>query len=221
MAIDPGYGQQGAPAAGITTVTQAELADLLGVSRQAVNRAVARGRLTAEADGRLDPIRARRDWEQNRKRRRKTDAPSPVADLPLLPAVSPAAPTTAAPADPSGAGADAREAEEPADHTAAEALLDEGKIPTIAQSQAVREAYKTRAAKLHFEREAGLLIPRTKVVSSWHRVVRTTRDRLLLMPERLAPVLASVTDPNEVRRLLDAELRSALEELTDERTPGA
>lgn len=193
----------------MTTVTEAELADLLGVTRQAINKAVQRGRLTREADGRLDPIRARRDWESNRKRRRAGASPSPVADLPLLP-VEPR--EAEGPADDAG--------DEPEDRTAAEAMLDDGKIPTIAASQAVREAYKTRAAKLHYEREAGLLIPRTRVVSTWHRVVRTTRDRLLLLPERLSPVLASVTDPLEVRRLLDAELRAALEEMTDERTPG-
>jgi hypothetical protein len=193
----------------ITTVTEAELADLLGVTRQAINKAVQRGRLTREEDGRLDPIRARRDWEQNRRRRRKNAGPSPVADFPLLPAVAP----PAAPSPPAGAG-------EVGEHTAAEAMLDAGQIPTIAQSQAVREAYKTRAEKLKFEREAGRLIERTQVVATWHRVVRTTRDRLLLLPERMAPVLAAETDPVVVRRLIEAELRAALEEITEERTAG-
>lgn len=46
-------------------VRPAELARILGVSRQAVGKAIKSGRVRVDADGRVDPQRATRDWLRN------------------------------------------------------------------------------------------------------------------------------------------------------------
>lgn len=46
-------------------VTKAEFAALRGVSRAAVNKAIASGRISLEPDGSIDPERAMREWDAN------------------------------------------------------------------------------------------------------------------------------------------------------------
>ncbi len=41
------------------------------------------------------------------------------------------------------------------------------------------------------------------------------RDRLLNMPDRMAPLLSAETEPKQVRELLDAELRLVLDDAAD------
>jgi len=77
-----------------------------------------------------------------------------------------------------------------------------GAAPSLATSRAVREVYQARLAKLEYEQKVGKLIEADQVKARAFRMARSARDALLTMPDRLAPILASSTDVQEVHRLL-------------------
>jgi len=52
--------------------------------------------------------------------------------------------------------------------------------------------------------------------SQWYTVVRQIRDKLLAIPAKLAPQLAALSDPAEIRDLLDAEIIAILKSLQEE-----
>lgn len=60
-------------------VTQAEMARRLKVTRSAIAKAVAGGRMTVFDDGMLDPAVAAIQWQANRRRRPRMSPPAPGA----------------------------------------------------------------------------------------------------------------------------------------------
>jgi hypothetical protein len=86
--------------------------------------------------------------------------------------------------------------------------------PTYAQSRAVRELYLARLAKIDFQERSAKLVSRDEVTVAAFTKARTVRDNLLNIPDRLAAMLAAETDPNAVHRILTAEIRKALDELS-------
>ena len=82
-------------------------------------------------------------------------------------------------------------------------------------ARALHETYRARTARLEFERLSGMLVPADDVRSQAFTAARRVRDSILALPDRLAPVLAAITDPAEIHRALAAELRQALEELSN------
>lgn len=87
--------------------------------------------------------------------------------------------------------------------------------PSFAQSRAIREAYNARLTKLSYEEKSGCLIKIDLVKVAWFNTLRVLRDRVLNMPDRLAPVLSAETDPKIIRDLLDKELRQILGDAAD------
>ena len=90
-----------------------------------------------------------------------------------------------------------------------------GNGPSYAQSRAIKEAYLARLAKLEYEEKSGAVVRTDSVKVAWFNVLRVLRDRVLNMPDRMAPLLAAESDPKQVRELLDAELRQILNDASD------
>ena len=66
----------------------------------------------------------------------------------------------------------------------------------------------------HKEKEmAGELIRVEAMRAAWAKRITATRDALLQLPHRLAPVLAAESDMVKIGQLMDAELRQALTDL--------
>jgi hypothetical protein len=82
------------------------------------------------------------------------------------------------------------------------------------ESLAAREAYRARLVKLDFEERTGKLVNADEVRAATFRVARATRDRILGVPARLAPILAAVSEPLEVQRLLEEALRDVCAEMS-------
>lgn len=91
-----------------------------------------------------------------------------------------------------------------------------GSGPSYAQSRAVREAYQARLAKLEFEERSGKLIDAAEVKARAFRLARGARDALLTMPDRLAPILASSTDVQEVHRLMIEDIERVCKKIAIE-----
>lgn len=82
--------------------------------------------------------------------------------------------------------------------------------------QAARTRREIAEANLaeHKEKElAGELIRVDAMRAAWAKRITATRDALLQLPHRLAPVLAAQSDMVKIGQLMDAELRQALTEL--------
>jgi hypothetical protein len=77
----------------------------------------------------------------------------------------------------------------------------------------MHEDYRARTARLEFERLSGTLISADEVRGEAFNAGRRVRAALLAMASRLAPVLAALSDPIEIHRILTAEIRQVLEEL--------
>ena len=87
--------------------------------------------------------------------------------------------------------------------------------PSYAQSRAIKEAYNARLAKLEYEEKSSALVRTDSIKVAWFNTLRVLRDRTLNLPDRLAPLLASESDPKQVRELLDTELRQILNDVAD------
>jgi hypothetical protein len=88
--------------------------------------------------------------------------------------------------------------------------------------QAARTRREIAEANLAEMREAeleGKLIRVDAIRAAWAKRVSSTRDALLQLPSRLAPVLAAQTDVDQVARVLEDGLRQALAELARDGAP--
>ncbi len=169
-----------------------------GVSHTAVRKALAAGRITAAADGSIDPEQADRQWSAS------TDLAKPrnsVTGVPKLRAAG-------SPSDPIGS---------PGFEEAAGASPEAGAprlVSSYAASRAAREAYLARLAKLDFEQKSGKLVDADEVRAQIFALGRRLRDAMLGLPDRLAPVLVGQSDPDVIHRLLNDEIVASLSELS-------
>ncbi len=77
-----------------------------------------------------------------------------------------------------------------------------------------REIAEANLAELKEAEQNGKVIQADAVRAAWSRRVASTRDALLQIPSRLAPVLAAEQSMERIALLLEAELRQALHELS-------
>ena len=80
-------------------------------------------------------------------------------------------------------------------------------------NRARREAAEADLAEMKREEQASRLISVEAVRSTLATVLAATRDSLLQIPARLAPVLAAESDPAVVHDLVQQELHQALSQL--------
>lgn len=77
-----------------------------------------------------------------------------------------------------------------------------------------REIAEANLAEIREAEERGKLIQVSAVRATWAARIASTRDALLQIPSRIAPVLAAETNLATVTHLLEDELRQALAELS-------
>jgi phage terminase Nu1 subunit (DNA packaging protein) len=70
--------------------------------------------------------------------------------------------------------------------------------------------FKADQAERESQIESGKLVNVNEVDTAWQTIVHTIRSRLLLIPTKTAPRLASLTSAVEVQTLLQKELNAAL-----------
>lgn len=88
-------------------------------------------------------------------------------------------------------------------------------LPPYAQSRAIREAYEARLSKLDFEVKSGKLVNADEVRVAAFNISRIARDKILNLPDRLAPRLA-MRDMKEVHEVLSKETRLICEEIAND-----
>jgi hypothetical protein len=162
-----------------------------------VRRAIASGRISQLAGGGIDPEVADREWA------RSTDPSKPRNSITGEPKRTR---SREAPSEPAF-GSTASGAER------AERVGGRGGA-SYAESRAIRETYEAGIRRLEFGRLNGNLVEVAAVHAAVYALVSRARDQLQAIPARLAPILAGVSDPFELERLMDAEIRRVCEELS-------
>lgn len=88
------------------------------------------------------------------------------------------------------------------------------KGPSYHQSRSIKEAFAAKLAQLDYEKKAGNLCRTEDVAKAAKDMARDTRDYLLNIPSKLAPLLAAENDINEVHKIIEDEIHNALTNLS-------
>ena len=176
-----------------------------GVSHTSVRKAIASGRLTPEADGTIDPVKADRAWVRNAD-------PSKARDSQKLKAVPEAAVAAV--------GDTLREHGFPAPVTS-------GGM-TFLQAKTANEVMKAQERRILLQKLKGEVVERARAEMLMFRLAREERDAWVSWPARIAALVAAelssqpgsaiTVEPALVQRILEAHVRSHLESLSEIRT---
>ena len=83
------------------------------------------------------------------------------------------------------------------------------------KSRANKELFEALLKKLEYEERSGKLVEIAKMEVDAFTAARVARDKLLAIPDRLAPTLVGVTDIHELKEILRKEILATLQNLTD------
>ncbi|ALN83053.1 hypothetical protein [Lysobacter antibioticus] len=165
-----------------------------GVSDTAVRKAIATGRITAEADGTINPARADAEWAASTRTR------DPPLTAPSRPVRARAA--TAANVD---------------DMASVAPVAGNGGGNTYAQARTANEVLKAQHHKLRIAQLKGELIDRSQAMAQVFALARAERDAWLNWPARISSMLAAEldVDPHVIHVALEREVRQHLTELAE------
>ena len=187
-------------------ISQRAYARHRGVTHRAVQKAIRAGRITTNPDGTIDLSRADAEWTAN------TD-PAGTAKYELndQDELSPGEPDLST-SDRDGTGVP------PPRRPALASRPRKGspEPPTTGgflASRAVREAYRARREKLAYERESGALVRVEEVRAASFTAGRRIREHLLTLADRIAPVVAGLSDGRECHRVIAEEVNRLLTEI--------
>jgi phage terminase Nu1 subunit (DNA packaging protein) len=76
--------------------------------------------------------------------------------------------------------------------------------------------YKGEAERLSVAKQKGDLLPRDEVAAAWVERVQILRGRLMALPSRVAPIVASAPDMRAIEQAIRSEIIDVLTELADE-----
>lgn len=166
------------------SITQAEFARRVGCTRANINKLVKTGKLTLNAEKKLDYYQALADYENN------TD-PSHHERI---------GKTIRMDLQPAGDG-----------HESAPGVsLETSTSNKLKEARAKREGHQADLAEIKLAKEAGQLIDAAKVEKDAFNLARRLRDAILTVPKRVAPILAAEQNDGRVEQILNEELLKAL-----------
>lgn len=86
-------------------------------------------------------------------------------------------------------------------------------VGTLTKARTAKTAMEAQAAKLKFELLAGSLVKKSDVVNVAKDMGRLTKESLMTLPDRMAPVLAGMNDIDDIHKLITEEINTALRNL--------
>jgi hypothetical protein len=182
-------------------MSEREYAAHAGLSRGAIQKAKAAGRLVLHADGSIDPDAsdARRAVATDPSKQRGARSPTPAQ--PKLRPVSNAAV--------SAVGDTLRE----------NGLTPPAGSATFLQAKTANEVLKSQERRLKLQKLKGELVDRARAEALVFRLARETRDAWVNWPARAAALIAAELgiDPAPMQKVLEAQVRAHLDELAEGR----
>lgn len=92
-------------------------------------------------------------------------------------------------------------------------------IKDLDQIKAAHEVIKKRKTELEVFRMEGQLVDAQEVGRAWDNICSDITQSLLHLPGTLAPMIQGETNLEEIKRVIDTEVRKALERLADGKQP--
>lgn len=194
-----------------------------GVSHVAVKKAIDSGRITAEADGTIEPNRADLDWSRNTITPRKSadqDGDAVVHEEAIEPRRA---------AEPARHETPKKQPErQPERQPKKEAPLSEQALQPVTaggtsllHARTVNEVLKAQNQRLELARKKGELVDRSSVVSHIFARAREERDAWLNWPSRISSQMAAKldVDAHELHIALENAVRDHLIELGEFKSP--
>jgi hypothetical protein len=83
------------------------------------------------------------------------------------------------------------------------------------RARASRENSRAKREELDLKARSGELVSAAEVAAAWSELVTTTRNQMLLIPDKVAPKVAVLTDVLECRTVIEREVRQALQALSE------
>ena len=83
-------------------------------------------------------------------------------------------------------------------------------LPDFQRARATREHYMSELARVELDNTLQRTVERAVVERTAYSYGRLTRDVMMIVPDKLADTLSTMTDPWEIRELLADALRAAL-----------
>ncbi|MBO3274138.1 hypothetical protein [Pseudomonas schmalbachii] len=191
-------------------VTQKDFAELLGISRAAVCKAVKRGRLEGatrlNAAGKIEIDQAEgvRLWQVNSGR-------PDLVPHPVRVQAGPAAGFTPARRSRVAEGGDDE----------GEGEIDEEELPEIAISRRRNEHFKSLQQELEYRILDGQHVAVDEVAKAVEKEYAAIRARLLALKVIMAPELQGLDDLVQIEAIIDRHVLEALQELSDPYAAGA
>ena len=167
-----------------------------GVSHVAVLKATKSGRISLEADGTIDPVKADAAWQRSTdpaRSKKKAEVPKqglkPVAEAAV------------------GSVRD----------TLKEQGLPAGGSVTFVQARTAHEIAKAHLARLRLQRMKGELIDRARTTAMVFRLARQERDTWINWPARVAALMASElgVEAHSMQKALETHVRAHFAELAE------
>lgn len=180
-------------------LTPTQLAAALGVSKQMISLYKRDSKITPNAEGLYDLETARRQLAQNLGSK-KGGVPRRGQSVTVPPAAAkgtPAKRNSAPPRDPQAVGR--------FDH------ISKADLEKAALFEQIRRK------KRENDVEEGKLIKAEDAVEAWGRMITSTRATILLVPDKLAPKVAPVSDVRECRQIVAKEMNALLSSLSEYR----
>ena len=179
-------------------MSERDYAARAGLSRGAIQKAKAAGRLVLHADGSIDP-------EASDARRAAATDPSKQRGSPTPPKLKPV-PNAAL----SAVGDTLRENGLPPPATGGATFL---------QAKTANEVLKSQERRLKLQKLKGELVDRARAEALVFRLARETRDAWVNWPARAAALIAAELglDPAAMQKVLEAHVRAHLDELAEVR----
>lgn len=187
-----------------TTITVKEFAAKMGVSVQAVHKAINQRRLVKSVRKSkngivLDSKLAVTEWQDTLQRPSRSKVILGDAVV--------------------GGGESRRPAEPPIPQNAPEPADDDTqkikKLANIKNSIAVQQLYKAKLTQLEFEKRSGKLKSAELVNRELFALGKILKENLLNIPDRISAEIASMTDRTEVHNKLTQEIKICLNDLIE------
>ena len=202
-------------------LSQRQYAAHRGVSHTAVAKALATGRISAEPDGSIDPVKADRQWDaatdpakQRGVHARQLGAATArgTAAAKAVLGTKPLLGTKPVP----------RAAIEAVNETLSESGTDapadaEGGQVSFLRARMANEVIKAQTAKVRLQKMKGDLVDRNRAVAAVFDLARRERDSWLNLPPRVAATMAAElgVEAHHMEQVLDRVLRAHLAELAE------
>lgn len=184
-------------------ISRREYARRRGCSEGAVRKAIAAGRITLEADGTIDPVKADAEWAMQTDPAQQRGATAPL----------------------NGSG-DAKAVPQAALHAVEETLRESGeamppaeagKDITYLRARTANEVTKAQTARVRLQKLKGELVDRARAIATVYALARRERDAWVQWPPRVAALIAAElgVDAHAMETALTKHVRAHLAELSE------